>query len=74
MDDFTTFDELDEYLYKQGYSRTEIRQIIGKLEDYEKATVHDSIFDSLENGTFSLDAVIREAIAEPETSAAAEVN
>ena len=59
MDSYSTFDELDEYLYKQGYSRTEIRKIIGKLEDYEKATVHDSIFDSLENGTFSLESVIR---------------
>ena len=70
MDSYSTFDELDEYLYKQGYSRTEIRKIIGKLEDYEKATVHDSIFDSLENGTFSLESVIREAIAGPKTSAA----
>ena len=72
MDNYSTFDELDEYLYKQGYSRTEIRQIIGKLEDYEKTTVHDSIFDSLENGTFSLETIIREAIDSPDKAATSE--
>ena len=57
-------DELDKYLTQQGYSAVEVKRIVSKLEEYDNSTLHDSIFDSFENGTFTLGHVIKESIDE----------
>ena len=61
-DSYDSFDELEEYLKAQGHSSKDIRKIFNKLDEYDKMTVHDSVFDSLEKGTFTLKAIIQEAI------------
>ena len=65
MSDETSYKALGEFLGKQGHNEDEVQRILDKLAEYDRNMVRDSIFDSLENGTFNLDAIISEALAGP---------
>ena len=53
-----------EFLTKRGYSQTEIEKIVARLASYDEKTVNDAVFDSIGRGTFTLDEIIRQALAE----------
>jgi hypothetical protein len=53
-----------EFLTKRGYSPTEIEKIVARLASYDEKTVNDAVFDSIGRGTFTLDEIIRQALAE----------
>ena len=58
------YDELTEYLRGLGQTDAEIEKIIARVRQYEVETQHDSIMDSIGNGTFDLAALIKEALGE----------
>lgn len=47
-------------LAQQGHSRSEIEGIIGQLDQYDKRAIRESVFDSIAEGSFKLDALITE--------------
>lgn len=51
---------LEVYLREQGCSDEEIRQILGKLRQHDDVTFRDSVFDSIESGSFNLKALIED--------------
>lgn len=58
------YDELTEYLRGLGQTDAEIQKIIARVRQYEVETQHDSIMDSIGNGTLDLAALIKEALGE----------
>lgn len=52
------------YLTEQGHSWDEIERVLGKLEDWDERSIRESVFDSIEHGTFNLSAIIKEALDE----------
>ncbi len=56
--------ELTAYLRGLGQTDAEIEKILARVRQYELETQHDSIMDSIGNGTFDLAAVIKEALGE----------
>ena len=58
------YDELTEYLRGLGQTDAEIQKIIVRVRQYEVETQHDSIMDSIGNGTLDLAALIKEALGE----------
>jgi len=54
--------QLIAWLQDQGHTAEEIDRILAKLQEYDRRTVHESVFDSIESGDFDLGAVIREAL------------
>jgi len=54
--------EIVSYLQDQGFSPDEVVKIVAKLQSYDDQMRHGSIFDSLEDGSFSLDKIIKEAL------------
>jgi hypothetical protein len=58
------YDELTEYLRGLGQSDAEIEKILTRVRQYEFETQHDSIMDSIGNGTLDLAALIKEALGE----------
>jgi hypothetical protein len=53
-----------EFLTSRGYSPAQIKKIIARMANYDEKVVNESVFDSIGRGTFSLDEIIREALAE----------
>jgi hypothetical protein len=53
-----------EFLTNRGYSQADIEKILAKLASYDEKTVNDAVFDSIGHGTFTLDEIIRQALAE----------
>ncbi len=53
-----------EFLTNRGYSPTEIEKIVARLASYDEKTVNNAVFDSIGRGTFTLDEIIRQALAE----------
>ena len=53
-----------EFLTNRGYSQVEIDKILAKLSSYDEKTVNDAVFDSIGRGSFTLDEIIRQALAE----------
>lgn len=53
---------LIEHLTALGHSWNEIEQILAKLAEHDRRSVRESVFDSIERGTFNLSAIIAEAI------------
>lgn len=51
---------LIQHLAGLGHSWTEIEQVLAKLAEYDKRSVHESVFDSIERGTFNLNQIIAE--------------
>jgi hypothetical protein len=64
MADRHEYDELTEYLRGLGQTEVEIEKILARVRQYEFETQHDSIMDSIGNGTFDLAALIKDALAE----------
>ncbi len=58
------YDELTEYLRGLGQTEAEIEKILARVRQYELETQHDSIMDSIGNGTLDLAALIKEALGE----------
>jgi hypothetical protein len=58
------YDELSEYLRGLGHTEAEIKKILVRVQQYEVETLHDSVMDSIGNGTFDLAALIKEALGE----------
>jgi hypothetical protein len=58
------YDELTEYLRGLGQTDAEIDKILARVRQYEVETQHDSIMDSIGNGTFDLAALIKEALGD----------
>jgi hypothetical protein len=58
------YQELSEYLRVEGYSEAEIKSILARVRRYEFEMQHDSVMDSIGNGTFDLAALIKEALEE----------
>jgi hypothetical protein len=56
--------ELTEYLRTLGQTDAEIEKVLARVRQYEVETQHDSIMDSIGNGTFDLAALIKEALGE----------
>ncbi len=61
-------DLLLEHLRKQGLDQCEMDLVMAKLHDHDRRTVHQSVFDSIENGTFNLQAIVAEVKAESRQS------
>ncbi|MEX2092410.1 MAG: hypothetical protein WD971_07020 [Pirellulales bacterium] len=58
------YDELTGYLRGLGQTDAEIQKIIARVRQYEVETQHDSIMDSIGNGTLDLAVLIKEALGE----------
>ncbi len=58
------YDELTEYLRGLGQTDAEVEKILARVRRYEVETQHDSIMDSIGNGTLDLAALIKEALGE----------
>jgi hypothetical protein len=56
--------ELVGWLTERGHSPEEISKILAKVEEYDAATVSDSIFDSIERGDFDIAGLIKEALGD----------
>lgn len=52
------------WLREQGHTSDEIEKVMAKLEEYDRQMVHESIFDSIERGSFDLSEIIKEALGE----------
>jgi hypothetical protein len=64
MADSHEYDELTEYLRNEGHSDAEIKSILVRVRQYEVEMQHDSIMDSIGNGSLDLAALIKEALGE----------
>jgi hypothetical protein len=53
-----------EFLTNRGYTPAEIEKIVAKMASYDQRTVNSAVFDSIGRGTFTLDEIIRQALAE----------
>ncbi|GAB5405787.1 MAG: hypothetical protein Aurels2KO_40180 [Aureliella sp.] len=54
-------DLLKEHLAGLGLSEKETQAVYEKVAQYDRETNHLSVFDSIERGTFDLQAIIEEA-------------
>lgn len=57
-------DQLINWLQEQGHSPGEIEKVLAKVAEYDRQTVHESIFDSIDSGNVDLSALVREALGE----------
>ena len=55
--------EILSYLSERGFSEEEIEKIVAKMKEYDERMRHKSVFDSLEDGNFNLDKIIKEALS-----------
>jgi len=55
--------EILSYLSERGFSDEEIEKIVAKLKEYDEQMRHKSVFDSLEDGNFNLEKIIKEALS-----------
>lgn len=58
--------QLIAWLENQGHSTAEIERILAKVQEYDEKTVHESIFDSIDSGAFSIQSIIDEALRDDE--------
>ena len=58
------YDELATYLKSRGHSEEEITKIVARVQQHDVATMHDSVMESIADGSFDLAEVIKEALAE----------
>lgn len=64
MADAKEYLELTEYLRNLGQTDSEIERILVRVRQYDVEMQHDSIMDSIGNGTLDLAALIKEALGE----------
>jgi hypothetical protein len=55
-----------QWLEQRGYSAEEVERILDKLAAYDQKTLSDAVFDSIGQGTMTLDAIIAEALGKSE--------
>ena len=58
------YDELADFLRAEGHAQAEVDKILARVRQYEVQVQHDSIMDSIGNGTLDLAALIKEALGE----------
>lgn len=58
--------ELIEWLQERGHTAAQIKRILTKVEEYDKQTILDSLFDSIETGGLNIESIIQEALDEEE--------
>lgn len=56
--------QLIAWLENQGHSQDDIEKILAKVAEYDAKTVHESIFDSIDEGDFDIQQIIDEALGE----------
>ncbi|QDT69015.1 hypothetical protein MalM25_19410 [Planctomycetes bacterium MalM25] len=56
--------QLVAWLQDQGHGEAQIEKILAKVSEYDKRTVHESVFDSIDSGAFDLGTIIQEALEE----------
>jgi len=56
--------DLITWLQEQGHTDVQIERILAKVAEYDKQTLHESIFDSINRGDFNLSTIIKEALGE----------
>ena len=56
--------QLVDYLKQRGHSQADIDKILKRLADHDEQTFRQSVFDSIEGGSFDLEAIIKEALEE----------
>ena len=56
--------QLIAWLEDQGHSPAEVERVLAKVAEYDRRTVHDSVFDAIESGAFDLQTIVREALEE----------
>ena len=66
MADADEYQELTQYLRGLGQTEAEIEKILARVRQYEFETQHDSVMDSIGNGTFDIAKLIKEALGESE--------
>ncbi|MEM9367408.1 MAG: hypothetical protein AAGD07_15565 [Planctomycetota bacterium] len=66
MDQKKQDESLRQTLSELGHSPEMVEVIMKKLEAYDREMLHASVFDSIENGSFDLDQIVKEAKAEVE--------
>ncbi len=54
--------QLVAWLQDQGHNEEQIEKILAKVAEYDARTVHESVFDSIDNGAFDLSSIIQEAL------------
>lgn len=64
MSDQDEYPELIEYLRGLGQTDAEVEKIIARVRQYEFEIQHDSIMDSIGNGTFDIAKLIKEALGD----------
>jgi hypothetical protein len=57
--------EIRAWLEQQGHSPDDIAKIEARLAKYDQAVVRAAIFDSIAQGQFDLDSIIRDALSRP---------
>lgn len=55
--------QLIAWLEDQGQTEDEIAQVLAKLDDYDRRTVHESVFDSIDSGKLNLADIIKAALS-----------
>ena len=63
-DDSENEQQLVEYLKQRGHSQADIEKIVKRLADHDQEMFRQSVFDSIESGSFNLEAIIKEALDE----------
>jgi len=67
MSDSDQSDEtLAAYLRLRGYSDDDVQKIVQQLAEHDSDTARQSVFDSIEAGTFNLDLIIAQALQSDE--------
>ena len=56
--------ELIGWLEQQGHTPEQIEKIMAKVAEYDKKTMHESVFDSISDGSFDISKLIEEALGE----------
>ena len=56
--------ELIQWLKSRGHNDHEITLILAKVAEYDRQTISESIFDSIDSGDFDIATLIDEALAD----------
>jgi len=72
MADENQYDILRGHLAEQGRTEAEIETIMDKLVEYDRKMMSDSVFESIDVGTFDLEAFVKKVLDEEEPPAADE--
>lgn len=51
-----------DFLKQRGHSDEEVQKVLKRLEQYDDATMRQSVFDSIAGGGFDIDQIIDDAL------------